>query len=93
MIASVYEPVIKNWFQAPTTQISIFILLVSAGWSLYSAFSLWVSRIYSKFTNKKDACCPLPKDRGDFNFEKLKSLGKKGFYSSYWGGGGGIASL
>ena len=34
MIASVYEPLIKNWFHAPTTQMSMFILLVSAGWSL-----------------------------------------------------------
>ena len=32
-----------------------------------------------------DTCfLPLPSNRlGDFNFEKLKSLGGRGFYSSY----------
>ena len=28
---SVQEPLIKRWFQVPTTQMSIFILFVSAG--------------------------------------------------------------
>ena len=37
------EPFVKSWFDIQTTQMSIFILLVSTGVILEGAFSLWVS--------------------------------------------------
>ena len=40
---SVYELPIKSWFDVPTTQMSIFLLFVSAGVHLREFFSLLVS--------------------------------------------------
>ena len=40
---SFYESLIKSWFDAPTTQMSIFMLSLIAGVLFESAFSLWVS--------------------------------------------------
>ena len=40
---SVYEPLIKSWFEVPTPQMSIFILSVSAVILFEGASSLWVS--------------------------------------------------
>ena len=40
---SVQEPLIKVWFDVPTTQMSIFILFVSVPVLFDGAFSLWVS--------------------------------------------------
>ena len=39
---------LKSWFDVPTTQMTIFLLFVSAGVLLEGTFSLWVS------LNKKD---------------------------------------
>ena len=39
------RPRINSWFDVPTTQMSIFILFVSAGVLFDGAFSLWVSLI------------------------------------------------
>ena len=39
----VWKPLIKSWFDVPTTQMPIFVLLVSAGVLFDGAFSLWVS--------------------------------------------------
>ena len=39
---SVREPLIKSWFDVPTTQMPILVLFVSAGVLFDGAFSLWV---------------------------------------------------
>ena len=41
----VQEPLIKRWFGVATTQMPIFILLVSARVSFEDVFSLWVALI------------------------------------------------
>ena len=48
--ASVYESRIKSWFDVPTNQMLIFILLKSIGVLFESAFSLWVSLRYYHMT-------------------------------------------
>ena len=40
---SVYEPIIKSWFDVATTQMFIFILFISAAVSFQSDFSMRVS--------------------------------------------------
>ena len=39
----VWEPLIESWYDVPTTQMSIFLLCVSAGVWFSGVFSLWVS--------------------------------------------------
>ena len=40
---SVEEPLVRSWFDVPTTWMSIFILSVSAGVLFEAPFSLWLS--------------------------------------------------
>ena len=46
------KPLIKNWSDVPTTQMSVFLLFVSAAVLFDGAFSLWVSK-YSQSSNWK----------------------------------------
>ena len=40
---SVYEPLVKSWFDVSTTQMTILIVFVSAGVLFERIYSLWVS--------------------------------------------------
>ena len=41
--AFVWEPLTKSWYDVPTTQMSIFLLHLTAGVLFEGAFSLWTS--------------------------------------------------
>ena len=95
MIASVYEPLIKNWFHAPTTQMSIFILLVSAGWSLN--FMVLFPCEYLEFIRnlQTKTHAVLFQEIGAILILKSSNhWGKKVFIHHIGeGGGGGVASI
>ena len=46
---SVYEPLVKSWFDVSTTQMTILIVFVSAGVLFERIYSLWVSLMQSSF--------------------------------------------
>ena len=54
---------IKNWFNVPTTQMSIFILFESIGVLFRDAFSLWVSLSAVNYEN----CSILPSNKKKLN--------------------------